>query len=121
MNRSLNLRELFTLYPFSFESFGPWVKHHKAMHAKHPLDCPEFGAEWLRRWEAVGRLLEMPAFIESNLRRGAWYQLEGPESVTKSIQWVVTVAPFDMRDFKKHKKRRIVLLDGTIVKEWGAK
>lgn len=115
----MNLRMLFNAYPHGFDSYGPWVDHHKAMHATHPLDCAEFGAEWLRRWSEMGRLLEAPARI--GVRQGSTdtferYRLKTGHGTTVAhcVEHVVLRLQFDPRLYL-----RIELLDGTIVKEWG--
>ena len=56
-----NLRELYTDHPCGFDGYGAWLDAMHACFALFPLDAPEFGAEWLRRWEVVGRLLQKPA------------------------------------------------------------
>ena len=118
-----NLRELFNLYHAGFQDFGPWLDHHREMHRRHPLDVPEFGAEWLRRWEAVGNTLQRPSQIQFKGDAGEWEQSELHRA------WIrLEVALIDC--IERHKQpenvrgyayMRIVLLDGTIVREWGPK
>lgn len=105
-----NLRELFNLYHAGFQDFGPWLDHYREMHRRHPLDVPEFGAEWLRRWSEVGRLLEEPANVMV-FDNGQWWSIRHG-----TVQTCIVYCS------KKHhnERRRIVLLDGTIVREWPA-
>lgn len=107
MIANMNLRELFS---------------------KYPLDCASFGAEWLRRWEAVGRLLDAPArmsiFSQKNDGRTRWGKRSegsgGP--LADMLQLAILPGQTAPRPLiKQHKKVRIILLDGTIVREWGAK
>lgn len=118
MSTAPNLRMLFNTYHNGFDNYPAWFEHHKAMHAKHPLECAEFGAEWLRRWEAVGRLLVQRARIEvwsegdREWSRSAMFDLP-TETVGSALRkGSIAIAPLRGR-------YRIVLLDGTIVKEWG--
>jgi len=90
-----NLRELFSLYP---------------------LDCESFGAEWLRRWEAVGRLLRRRAEMRE-LIKGKW-------CVSLFIGYrLTTVSDYLVKAHELNKSEgcglRVILLDGTIVREWG--
>ena len=112
-----NLRELFSLYHAGFQDFGPWLDHHIEMHRRRPLECAEFGAEWLRRWEAVGRLLEAPARLEWCLRK-TWHHWHSG-TVFDMIRMVPSAAA--MCPMKPNEKRRMVLLDGTVIREWGLK
>ena len=95
-----NLRELFNLYHDGFQDFGPW------------LDVPEFSAEWLRRWEAVGRLLGARALIEIVVGNG--YHAKYEMTLGGAIKWGRT---------QRGKTRRVcvALFDGTIIREWGPK
>jgi hypothetical protein len=106
-----NLRELFSLYHAGFQDFGPWLDHHREMHRRHPLDVPEFGAEWLRRWEAMGRLLVSGARVMVLENGQFWMVRIG--AVSECLRYCT----------RKHKreKRQVVLLDGTIIREWGPK
>lgn len=119
MSTAPNYRELFNTYHNGFGGYPAWYEHHKTMHAKHPLGCAEFGAEWSRRWEAVGRLLDAPARI--GVRQGSTdtferYRLKTGHGTTVAhcVEHVVLRLQFDPRLYL-----RIELLDGTIVKEWG--
>jgi hypothetical protein len=108
-----NLRELFNLYHAGFQDFGPWLDHHREMHRRHPLDVPEFGAEWLRRWEVVGRLLEAQSVRECQLELSrAWYAADNgtvAQMLRQCTRYDLGLA------------RRVSLLDGTIIREWGPK
>lgn len=112
----MNLRELFTLHPYGFDNFGAWVDHHREMHRRHPLDVPEFGAEWLRRWEAVGRLLEAPAQIQEY--PGGCIFFGGPLRFSTLHE---ALADMRIRITAPNQRRvRVTLLDGTVVREWPA-
>ncbi len=80
--------------------------------SRYPLGCESFGAEWLRRWEALGRLLSLVARLEWRFTRGKWHRWE--------IATVAELLQFDHRtEMRKDEFRRIVLLDGTVIREWG--
>lgn len=106
----MNYGAMFKKYPFGFKRFGDWNVHLRAMHTRHPLGYKLFGLRWLRRWDAIGKLLESPARLKFNYGRG--YAQSG--NVTDA-GWLI---------YTSHTKRlfpgRIVLLDGIIVREWGA-
>lgn len=93
----MNLRELFSNYP---------------------LDCESFNAEWLRRWSEVGRLLEARASIRCAFHHG-WEYREFEGSVGACVEHVIQKMPFAYRE-REPLHTQIVLLDGTIVREWGA-
>jgi hypothetical protein len=114
-----NLRELFNLYHAGFQDFGPWLDHHREMHRRHLLDVPEFGAEWLRRWETLGKLLEAPACLEVRLKDGKWYQESRPQPLSAELKETIEMT-MDGIVFAS-KWYRVVLLDGTIIREWGPK
>ena len=113
-----NLRELFTEYHAGFQDFVPWLDHHIEMHRRHPLECAEFGAEWLRRWEAVGRLFHQRAEMRE-LIKGKW-------CVSLFIgHRLTTVSDYIVKAQELHNAEgcglRVILLDGTIIREWGPK
>ena len=91
-----NLRELFTLYP---------------------LGCESFGAEWLRRWEALGELLQKQVqidfFVAEAPSRTYWAPLFGTINPATVAECIIAAAT----DWTGA-SRRVVLMDGTIVKEW---
>lgn len=112
-----NLRELFSLYHAGFQDFGPWLDHHREMHKRHPLECAEFGAEWLRGWEAVGRLLGRRAEMRE-LIKGKW-------CVSLFIGYrLTTVSDYLVKAHELNKSEgcglRVILFDGTIIREWPA-
>lgn len=108
-----NELQLFHLYPNGFVSFGKWLNYHRRMHGRHPLGCLHFGEKWLQRWEAAGRLLEAPAVRECQfVASRAWYAADHG-SVRQLIRQCTM---YDLGS-----ARRVVLLDGTIIKEWGGK
>jgi hypothetical protein len=112
-----NLRELFSLYHAGFQDFGPWLNHHREMHRRHPLGCAEFGAEWLWRWSEVGRLLATDAIRQYKTRREKWvreiaYGLPCGHAIHFTILERKHVSNFESRT---------ILLDGTIIREWGPK
>ena len=67
---------------------------------------------WLRRWEAVGRLLGARALIEIVVGNG--YHAKYEMTLGGAIKWGRT---------QRGKTRRVcvALFDGTIVREWGPK
>jgi hypothetical protein len=85
----------------------------RELFSKYPLGCESFGAEWLRRWEVVGRLLDAPAELQcqAHVSKRWWLMKRG--SVAELLTSGTPV--------NRHLNRHICLLDGTIVKEWGAK
>jgi hypothetical protein len=83
--------------------------------SKYPLDCESFNAEWQHRWSEVGRLLEFRAQIEHWLPwREEWLRMaDGPMTAADCLAYC---AEYDGQMVRC----RVVLLDGTVVKEWGA-
>jgi hypothetical protein len=117
----MNLRTLFTLYSFGFDNFGRWSDHHKAMHAKQPLGCAEFGAEWLGLWDALGRLLGATCSADATLANGDYGPIaEMAKRSTVGEALCAVAAECMLRRIRRGCSVRITLLDGTIVKEWGA-
>jgi hypothetical protein len=116
----MTMHSLYLAYHNGFDSFSRWVDHHHAMHAKHPLGCAEFGAEWLRRWGEVGRLLNQRCIIQELGQRNAWFDAEDWPNAGRAI-----LAFHDLwtsyRDTISPPAYRITLLDGTIIREWPAK
>ncbi len=92
----MNLRELFSNYP---------------------LGCESFGGEWIRRWEAVGRLLEMPGRSWVRFPTGWFYLVNGMVGDLLAV----TIRAQERRSHKGALGYRIALLDGTVVREWGEK
>ena len=109
--------QLFHLYPNGCRSFGKWLSYHRRMHGRHPLGCLRFGEKWLQLWDAVGRLLVRPARREGK-RRSTWFVIDH-DTVANSLKFEITRAGID--PLRKGAGCRVVLLDGTIVKEWGGK
>lgn len=107
-----NLRELFTIYPFGFDTFGAWLDHHREMHRRHPLDVPEFGAEWLQKWEALGKLLN------TQVRVGCKSGSDPTQWIECRLNWTFAQALLWLHERQIVGPHRITLLDGTIVKEW---
>ena len=93
-----NLRELFSLYP---------------------LGCESFGAQWLRRWEAIGKLLDSRCIIQSRHGREKWHDKETWSNVGRAI---VAVSEWSMWPCAERYRisYRIVLRDHgrKIVREW---
>jgi hypothetical protein len=116
MSTAPNLRMLFNTYHNGFDNFGRWSDHHKAMHAKHPLGCAEFGAARLKLWEALGKLLNSSAQLEFyDATTGRWWVPSYGGQAPQTVQECLIMAQFADR------RRKVVLAwDGTIVKEWGA-
>ena len=115
-----NLRELFNLYHAGFQDFGPWLDHHREMHTRHPLDVPEFGAEWLRRWSEVGRLLQRQCTIEWwTYIDKKWLVLFWNGTVSEAVEYIDGQYALDPDDTWGRRMR--ILLDGTIIREWGPK
>ena len=109
--------ELFHLYPNGFVSLGKWLNYHRRMRGRHPLGCLRFGEKWLQLWDAVGRLLVRPARREGK-RRSTWFVIDH-DTVANSLKFEITRA--GIYPLRKGAGCRVVLLDGTIVKEWGCK
>lgn len=115
------IHALYLAHPLGFDNFGAWIDHHRKMHRRHPLDVPEFGAEWLRRWEAIGRLLEAPGIVQGRLRGDLrWCAYTVPIAIQALLMKTIhsSAVQFDSSAFEQV---TITLLDGTVVKEWGAK
>ena len=110
------MHSLFRQYPNGFDNFGQWCDHHVEMHKRHPLGCAEFGWEWCRRWEALGKLLESPGRVQRKLGSRQW------ESRTKaSIYPVGTCLEIAIVARERNPNARLrVIVDGTIIREWGA-
>ena len=82
-----------------------------------PLGCVLFGEIWLQRWEALGRLLESPAIRQYKTRRGKWVrEISYGLSCGHAIHYTIIERKSDS-DYES----RVVLLDGTIIREWGPK
>ena len=109
--------KLFHLYSNGFVSFSKWLNYHRRMHGRHPLGCLHFGEKWLRLWDAVGRLLVRPARREGK-RRSTWFVIDH-DTVANSLKFEINRA--GIYPLRKGAGCRVVLLDGTIVKEWGCK
>ena len=109
--------QLFHLYPNGFVSFGKWLNYHRRMHGRHPLGCLHFGEEWLQRWEAVGRLLAMPARREGKFRK-KWFVIDH-DTVATSLRFEIRRA--EAYPLRNGAGWRVVLVDGTVIKEWFAK
>lgn len=121
MSTEPNLRMLFNQYHSGFDNYGAWYEHHKAMHAKHPLECAEFGAEWLRRWEALWFLLQRSAqleFQDGNTKR--WWVPTFDERRPRTVEDCIETALFEPRA-QSHIRRVVLEFNGTIVREWPAK
>jgi hypothetical protein len=89
----------------------------RELFSKYPLGCESFGAEWLRRWEAIGRLLDAPARVEVFCPpRGEWYAADMDPEISCGAA-IVDVASII---HKKRRRVRVALLDGAIVREWPA-
>ena len=108
-----NLRELFNLYHAGFQDFGPWLDHHREMHRRHPLDVPEFGAEWLRRWKQQN---EQQATLYLRGRYPAW-RIDARGTVSEMLE----------RGEKRSQAKGLVMYryavkvvdgDGVIIKQW---
>lgn len=107
-----NLFENFRAYPFGFDDFGKWRAHHIEMHKRHPLECAEFGAEWLWRWSEVGRLLETPGY--GYIYGPGWRKPLGRTNARIG-------ALLREAEEQRHESRiKVHFLDGTIAREWGA-
>lgn len=122
MSTTPNYRELFNTYHNGFQNYGPWLDHHREMHKRHPLECEEFGAEWLRRWEAIGNTLARLVQIQFYGDTREWNQ-SPPHRPWIQLHSALTdcierhKAPENTRGYAL---MRIILLDGTIVREWPA-
>lgn len=87
----------------------------RQLYSLHPLGCDHFGAQWLELWLALGRLLRMPARVEYH-QGGAWRSWPGMDRVHGP-----SVGGFLLFDFGAHYRGieiRVVLLTGTVIREW---
>jgi hypothetical protein len=113
---------MFEKYPFGFKLFGDWNVQLRAMHTRHPLGCKLFGLRWLRLWDALGRVLELPVRIEylDEFGDDGWYPARTARpTLARALVWCVD-------QWERHQNRvRIVIVGGdlnrTVVKEWGGK
>ena len=86
----------------------------------HPLGCDHFGAEWLDLWLALGRLLRRPARLEYYGDACEWEN--EPIDVWRDVAACLIEAaerisePENVRGFERV---RVVLLTGTVIREWG--
>jgi hypothetical protein len=112
----MTMHQLYKLHQFGFDNFGRWADHHRAMHAKHPLGCAEFGAEWLGLWEALGKLLGRRGQLEI-FSDG---MLVGSSGVSREISVAELIALAIEKPALRCLRRHVRILPGTIVKEWSA-
>jgi hypothetical protein len=112
----MTMHQLYLQYPNGFDNFGRWSDHHKAMHARHPLGCAEFGAEWLGLWEALGKLLGRRGQLEI-FSDG---MLVGSSGVSREISVAELIALAIEKPALRCLRRHVRILPGTIVKEWSA-
>lgn len=111
--------QLYQCRPLGFPDFGAWMRHHERAHAEmrkvlpddHPL-AQAMGPEWLELWLGVQELLGMPARAERKYGR-AWYPVAG-ERITRTVAFCIDFGCHTTRSYPT----RVVLLDGTIIKEW---
>jgi hypothetical protein len=90
--------------------------NYRELYTKYPLGREQFDGEWVRLWNELGRLLEAPA-------RGSyysptymeWFEIDIPTTVAQALRNAI-----DLRNNTPLKMVRVTLLDGTMVKEWGA-
>jgi hypothetical protein len=89
----------------------------RTMFKRHQLGCKRFGKEWLRRWDALGKLLQKPSRVEfyDEFGDAGWHEmLYGIEPAWEALCIAI-------EEVQRYQNRvRVVLLDGTVVKEWGS-
>jgi hypothetical protein len=78
------------------------------MHTLYQRHAAAFGVLWPK----VCALLDAPAALEYK-RRGQWVHA-GSGSVAEMVTYIIGAPEFGGYDW------RIVLLDGTVIREWGA-
>ena len=118
----MTIHELYKTNAYGFDSYNAWCRHFGAMFAKYPLECAEFGEEWLRRWEAVWQLLNARGNLESLIHHDPTHPSPdtGPRWVVIAPNIRIGRALCEIVETHNEFVRpiRIVLLDGTIIKEW---
>ena len=88
----------------------------RELFSRYPLGCESFGAEWLRRWNEVGRLLDAPVNLQFYHGGCDFY---GPPLHFRRLH--EALADMRVRITAPNQRRvRIILLDGTVVREWCA-
>lgn len=118
-----NRRELFTTYHDNHDNFPAWLDHHLEMHRRWPLGCAEFGEEWLQKWAALGRVLVMPGQIEFETKcpkSTTWVPMYGALNPASCADCLHAAIEDDQDGCYNMGARRVVLLDGTVVKKWPA-
>lgn len=106
----MNHRTMFATYPMGFADYERWSEYVHDMWDKHDFGCDRFGEDWLRLWEAVGKLLETSGIRECRFESSqVWYAADRGmvgQMLRQSTMYDLGLS------------RRVVLLDGTIIKEW---
>jgi hypothetical protein len=94
----------------------------RELFSKYPLGCESFGAEWLRRWKAVGLLLEQRCVAEFwSYPDNRWVEFDWSRTDIVNNALVELAEKYGADPSDSWGQRfRVSLLDGTIVKEWGA-
>lgn len=111
----MTMHQRYQANPSGCDSFNTWMRPYDELHAKFPLGCTKVSEEWLDLWKGLGEMLKMPAQLEY-LQHGVWVPVVGvinPRDVAFCL-W------FPLVHERGHKAKRVVLLDGTIIKEWGS-
>ena len=90
----------------------------RELFSKWPLGCESFGAEWLAKWEALGRLLRAPGLLQGRHRGGYIHIAIGePRSIAVCIANGIKVQHNSPDTFDHIVATK---LDGTIIREWSA-
>jgi hypothetical protein len=83
------------------------------MFDKYPMGCKRIGAEWARLWNELKRYLESWARVEYQdiFDTSLWHH----KTTGRAHECLIKAAPWVGLG-----RRRVKLLDGTIVREWPA-
>jgi len=108
------MHSLFLQYPNGFDNFGRWRDHHVEMHKRHPLECAEFGGEWLELWTS-------PAKVQFRGDDRKWQNsmIPMPSTVGGCIVDISERCDQPQR-YWGFEKARVMLHDGTVIREWSA-
>jgi hypothetical protein len=101
---------MFTKYPVGFTEYNAWSAYVHDMWDLHDLECESFGEEWLQLWEALGKLMNAHALAQF-WDNGRWWTV-AHGNAGACLEYCI-------KNARKSNMRRTVLLDGTVIREWG--
>lgn len=115
----MNHRTLFTTYHMGFDNYNAWAEYVHDMWDKHDLGCERFGEKWLQLWEALGRVLASPAYIECRTSTSHWFSSGSCGTVGECILKASSLL-FEQTTYKR---RRVALVayPHEVIHEWGAR